>query len=191
MYVFFKEFSQENLGNVIPILRREVFMQLVWKKIKNFPTYEISSEGDVVNIDTGRYLRKSTTLQGAVKVGMVRAGVQYTKSVKVLVAEAFVPGRSDIFDTPIHLDGNTERNHADNLMWRPRWFAYRYTRQFVEPNEFDSFGPIEDLTTGIIYDTVLDASIHNGLLVEDIIRGIRTDETVFPTWQLFAYVVNS
>ena len=160
----------------------------VWVHIQGFHNYKISSSGRIANIDTGKILKESRTKNGVVKIGMVIGGVQYTRSVSVLVAEAFVEGRSDIFNTPIHLDGNPLNNRSDNLVWRPRWFAWKYSRQFDEIQPGQNRGPLVDLKTGEIYTDMVSAAIHNGLLISDIWKCVHTKKETFPTWQLFGLV---
>jgi hypothetical protein len=73
--------------------------------------YEVSNFGRIYNIQTGREMVLSPTLQGILTVGLMSENHdgypnrQYRRSVKRLVAEAFVPGETDLFDTPIQLDG--------------------------------------------------------------------------------------
>ena len=162
-------------------------MELQWVTVPDFPNYLISSEGDVLNKTSGRTLSKSRTKEGAVKVGLVHpiTGTQHTRSVKVLVADNFVPGKNEIFDTAIHLDGNEDHNSVDNLVWRPRWFAWKYTNQFSHVTELDHIGPLRDIDTDIRYYDIYQAAISNGLLFTDIRRAIAMKESVFPTFQRF------
>lgn len=161
-------------------------MEERWSTIEEFPTYKVSNFGDVLNQSSGKLMKQSQTRTGLSKVGMVSGGVQYTRGVAVLVAEAFVFGRSDIFDTPIHLDGNQQNNRCDNLLWRPRWFAWKYARQF-EDSPHNERGPILDLATDLWYDTVLDAAMANGILVRDILKSVPTKIGTFPTFQIFSF----
>ncbi len=164
-------------------------MEEVWAIIKDFPEYKISSYGQIVNLSTGKLLRQSFTTQGALKVGLVVGGKQFTRSVKVLVAEAFVGGQSKTFDTPIHLDGNQQNTWANNLMWRPRWFAWKYTQQFHTIDDFRNRGNIIDLTTDEVYFDIVEVVVVNGLLLTDIIRTIRNKTPIFPTNQVFDMVL--
>ena len=66
-------------------------------------------------------------------VGLFRDQEQYKRSVALLVAKAFLKQPSEFFDTPINLNGDRLDNQVINLMWRPRWFAIKYNRQFREP----------------------------------------------------------
>src|SRR6187397_603259 len=95
-----------------------------WRIIPEFPRYCVNEFGQVQNVDTERILRPSHLSDGRVKIGLMRDGIQYQRSVSRLVLEAFVPNRDpDRSDTPIHLDGDLSDCSAYNLAWRPRWFA--------------------------------------------------------------------
>jgi len=159
-----------------------------WEVIHDFPTYSVSDLGNVMNNKTVRDMHLTLTRQGDVKVGLVKAGKQYTRSVKVLVAEAFVPGEDDLFDTPTQLDGHQHNNRADNLVWRPRWFAWKYTRQFSESSSNNNAGPIFDMDTRERYADVYEAATVNGLLFKDVWRSINLGLPCFPTHQVFAFV---
>lgn len=159
-----------------------------WKIIPDFPNYSISDLGNVLNNSTRRDMRLTMTRQGDIKVGLVKGGTQFTRSVKVLVAEAFVSGRSDLFDTPIQLNGHQNDNQAHNLAWRPRWFAWKYTRQFSEPSDIHEAGPIYDVDTRERYTDVYEAAIINGLLCKDIWNSLNLGRPCFPTNQVFAFV---
>lgn len=162
-------------------------MMEIWERLAEFPTYKVSTYGNVLNDETGRYLKQSLTRTGLVKVGLVRGGVQHTRSVGLLVAETFVNGRDAIFDTPVHLDGDKTNNYVENIVWRPRWFAWRYSRQFVLSTIHHDRGPIID-DNGDIYKTFLDAAVKNGILVDDIWKCIIYKKPVFPTSQTFKLV---
>lgn len=163
-------------------------METEWRTIPEFPEYLVSNTGEVVNGKTGKWMQLSSTQRGAVKVGLVHHGKQYTRSVSVLVADAFVPGRDAIYDTPIHLDGDKTNNRADNLAWRPRWFALAYTKQFDAISENDRLGPLRDIATDQRYYDIVEAGTLHGLLFTDIRRAIVMKESVFPTIQRFEWV---
>lgn len=159
-------------------------MEMDWVTIPDFPDYLISNQGDVLNKHSGRPIRPSRTKDGSLKVGLVLSGKQFTRSVKVLVAENFVPGKDEISDTPIHLDGDADRNSADNIVWRPRWFAWEYKHQFHNVTDNDHIGPLKD-QRGVFYYDIYQAAIYNGLLFRDIRKSLATGDSVFPTFQVF------
>lgn len=162
-------------------------MEERWAVIEDFPTYHVSDRGRVINSDTGRVLSESQTKTGTLKIGLVMGGKQHTRSVSVLVAQAFVDGHSEVFNTPVHLDGNPKNNFVDNLVWRPRWFAWKYAHQFQEHIPGQTMGPIADIETGVVYVDMWHAALSNGLLVEDVWKSIHTLKPAFPTWQMFEF----
>jgi hypothetical protein len=160
----------------------------VRKPIDGFPNYEITNCGRVFNTKTGREMVLSPTMNGDLTVGLTRYGRQHRFSVKCLVARNFVEGESNLFNTPILLDCDQRNLVANNILWRPRWFAWKYTRQFHEQHNWYFFGPIADVETLIEYRNYIEVAVTFGLLCSDIMQSIYNQKSVFPTHQQFAYV---
>lgn len=156
-----------------------------WQQIEEFPEYSVSDMGRVRNDMTGRILSLSENQYGLVHVGMFQDGVQYHRSVPLLVAKAFLPSVPGPFDTPINLDGNRHNNRIENLMWRPRWFAVKYNQQFKWPYENPIEGPIFDLKTGAVSANSFACATRYGLLEEDVVLSIMNRTYVWPTYQEF------
>lgn len=151
--------------------------------------YFVTSDGRVINIKTERDMIFTPTQAGELTVGLMREGKQHRRSVKVLVAEAFVDGKDELFDTPIQLDGNRENLRADNILWRPRWFAWRYIRQFNDPiPSWYYIGPIYDASNNMEYRSIHEAAITNGNLCEDIHESILYGRPVFPGGETYVYM---
>lgn len=155
-----------------------------WRTIEDFPNYMVSDQGQIANRDSGRVVKLSRTRGGLMKVGLVREGRQMQRGVALIVASAFVEGKDDIFNTPIHLDGIPSNNAADNLVWRPRWFAWKFFRQFEE-GVVQQNKKVRDPATGRVYRTMMEAAKAHGLLVHDIWMSVYTGTTTFPTGQTF------
>ena len=156
-----------------------------WREIWEFPGYSVSDAGRVRNDRKGTFMTLSATEQGIVYVSLNRRGDHFKRSVSVLVAEAFVTtARKMSFDTPIHLDGDRENNTAENLLWRPRWYAIEYRRQFRDrPNGINN--PIQEFKTGEIFKNSWQAAISFGLLEREIVRSIVYLTYALPTFQRF------
>jgi hypothetical protein len=158
-----------------------------WVSIENFPGYSVSSWGRIRTDKSGRILALNENQYGLVQVGMMRDGVQYHRSVPLLVSKAFIPQPAGPFDTPINLDGNRYNNRIDNLVWRPRWFAIKYNRQFPrDSEEIYISDPLEDLKTGEISKNSYECIKKYGLLERDLVLSVLNRTYVWPTYQEFA-----
>lgn len=152
----------------------------IWRPIEGFPNYNISDAGNVRVEDTGHVLSLSTNHQLVVKVGLWDGGRQFTRGVANLVATAFVPGQTSTFDTPIHLNGDRGDNRAENLVWRPRWFALMYDAQFRSTNtNLRITSPILHVGPNIIYPDSLHVCRALGLLERDVVLAVNNET---PTW---------
>lgn len=161
-----------------------------WEPIPGFPNYDVSPIGMVRNRRSGRVIRPQETQLGLVFVGMMdEDGEQRQRGLARLVAQAFIPQELEVFDTPINVDGNRWNNHVGNLMWRPRWFAILYHRQFTGHRyEFPIDEPLRDLNTGEIYDNSWVVTVEFGLLEKELVNAIEFRTYVWPTYQLFEVV---
>jgi len=161
-----------------------------WCSIPTFSNYSVSNFGRVRNEETGRNMALLRNQHGLVNVGLTRNRVQYKRCVARLVAQAFLPAPpEDSFDTPINLDGDRTNNRAENLLWRPRWFAVKYFDQFDEPIRMGSFDtPIEEINSGEIFANSWDAAIRYGLLESEIFLAMLNRTYVWPTYQQFRVI---
>lgn len=162
-------------------------MDILWSTIEEFPNYEVSNYGDVRRALSTRHLSRRSITGGANVVSLFQEGVQHTRSIKVLVADAFVPvidyGFDADFDTPIQLDGTHDNCRADNLMWRPRWHALKYRRQFSSPGLMRLDHAVINITTSELFESVVDAATWEGVLIQDVFNaaGQGQGRRVFPT----------
>lgn len=144
--------------------------------------YSVSSMGRVRNDRFDRIMRLSINQQGIVKIGLIPEGSHTPKTYSVarLVAHYFLdPPRSEAFDTPIHLNGNRTDCRADNLMWRPRWFAVVFHRQFQDPiKEFAQ--PIICLDTDEIFDNCREPAMRYGVLESEVFSDVTNQGGVWP-----------
>ena len=66
-----------------------------WKPIPFFDDYSVSDHGRIRSDKSGRILALNENQYGLVQVGLMRDGVQYHRSVPLLVAKAFLtPSRA-------------------------------------------------------------------------------------------------
>jgi hypothetical protein len=159
-------------------------MQTQWVEIAQFPGYSVSDTGVIRNDETERIMRVTANTRGIAIVGLTKNGVQYKRSVSVLVADTFLMKPRSTFNSPINLDGDRFNNDAANLMWRPRWFAVRYFQQFQQDAPCFS-RPVEIIETEELFMSSWEAATTLGLLDREIAISIMTKNYVFPISQRF------
>jgi len=162
-----------------------------WRLIDEFPGYEVSNAGTVRNCRTKRVLSIFVNKNNTPYVAFSRQGKQFNKSLPVLVAEIFLPApEKETFTTPIHLNGDRTDCAAHNLMWRPRWFAIEFHKQFEEV--FNGERSVVRVSPPGLTLTAKQASMKYGLLLKDIINAATTQDEarklVWPTLQRFNVV---
>ena len=158
-----------------------------WRVVEEIPNYDVSDRGNVYNTKTNRMMRISTTSFGHAKINLTAEnGQQFTRSVAQLVAVAFVEPPTGRCDQVVVLDGDFTNLSAENLVWRPTWYAYQYTRQ-LKTQQFAHYCnlPIRNVSTGVVYPSVVAAGMAEGLLFTDVWRSTYTGDTIFPNWSLF------
>lgn len=157
-----------------------------WVTIPNFHSYEVSDQGRIRNVDRDKIKRANSNQNGTLQVMLHRGNISYRRSVAHLVAASFLPPpqRRD-FNTVIHLNGDYSDCRAENLAWRPRFFAIRYHRQFRDDRRRGFTDPVEDLTTGRVYSSSWEAAIEHGLIDHQIFIATMNGVSVFPTGQRF------
>ena len=88
----------------------------VWKTIKEFPNYEVSSLGEIRNKITKKHLKQQTKEKGYKGVILHKNNKKYNLRVHRVVATEFI-------DNPLnkpyvnHLNGNKADNRSKNLEW--------------------------------------------------------------------------
>lgn len=157
-----------------------------WKEIPGFPEYSVSTEGRIWSHARDREMRLSMNQYGVLKVGLFHEGEQTTQSVAVLVAQTFLPDHPEHFDTVIYLNGDRADCRADNLMWRPRWFARDYHRQLKKDYELVN-SVFEEINSGEMFENSLDAAQRYGLLEKDVFNDLLDQNAFLPEGQKFQF----
>lgn len=160
-----------------------------WEDIDGFPRYQVSSEGRIFNKATGHYQSWSPNNYGHPKISLLdERGERRTRSVAFIVAKHFVQKPNELCDRVIWLNGDLEDVRAENLAWRPRWFAWNYTHQFkVEQPAYYKNLPVVNLETNVEYENIIEAGMVEGLLFDHIWRATYAGTPTFPTgstWQI-------
>lgn len=138
-----------------------------WKIIPEFPDYEISNLGRVWNRRRDREVMPNPNNWGHLKVSFTPA--RLTRTVALLVAQAFVQPYDVVSNFVMLLDGNLTNCRADNIVWRPRQFAWRYARQLKTQQPLHMRNvPILNTDLHVEYDSVIECGMTEGMLFEDI-----------------------
>jgi mannose-6-phosphate isomerase-like protein (cupin superfamily) len=166
-------------------------MEEEWRNVKGFPHYEVSNFGNVRRIGNIENLVPKKAKGNAWFVKLSHGGVNTSKTLKTLVAEAFVEKPvnyiGDLFDTPIQLVLNTDEVRADKIQWRPRWFAIKYRRELNDPPYYYDV-PVMNIDTGNQHASILTAALHDGVLMSDIHRSATEGRKVFPTHHRYDFM---
>lgn len=89
-----------------------------WKPLKNFPSYNGSTEGRIMNIRTQRILKTFINNNGYEIICLRKNNKQYTVKVGRVIAETFL-GEHPGMDVG-YKNGNRSQNNISNLEWRTR-----------------------------------------------------------------------
>ena len=92
------------------------------KIINEYPNYRIYSDGRIEKLSPmarkgGIYISPALTINGYLRVSLMRNNKSKSFSVHRLVAEHFVDGKTDIKNYVNHIDGNKINNNFYNLEW--------------------------------------------------------------------------
>ena len=97
----------------------------MWKRIEEFPDYEVNEIGEVRNAATGYVKSQRISKQGYPVVNLTRDGKVYKCTVHRLVAAAFIP-RDAGKPCVNHKDENKQNNRVDNLEWCDVYYNNHY-----------------------------------------------------------------
>lgn len=90
--------------------------EIIWKKITDFPDYEISNQGEVKN-NKGKILKSRVDDLGYKSVNLYYAPYKHSLvRIHRLVAKSFIDNPNN-YDVVNHLDCNRKNNCVSNLEW--------------------------------------------------------------------------
>jgi hypothetical protein len=179
-----------DLTRTIFTAQREVFsLQEKWLPIADFEHYAVSNLGRICNLKRDALLTIHPNNQGIAKVGLQYSSGRLTsRSVAVLVAEAFLRRERETFNSPINRDGDRMNCQVDNLLWRPRWFAVKFHRQFLSDTFRHPTRSFMEIDTREIFTDYITPCVSYGLYYVDVILSYMNNQKVFPTRQQFKII---
>nr|DAM93111.1 MAG TPA: homing endonuclease [Caudoviricetes sp.] len=139
-----------------------------WKPIADYVgLYEVSSEGRVRNVKTGKILKPKNNRRGYLFVGLYKNGAVKNRYIHRLVAQAFIPNNDQSKTLINHKDENPRNNSVANL----EWCTYKYNANYGTRNERvakSKSKPIQqlDMKTGFIiatYPSLTEAGLSTGI----------------------------
>ncbi len=90
----------------------------IWKEVKDYPDYQISNFGNVKSLKHGKekILKKGVDTVGYLMINLSFNGIQKTRNIHQLVAEAFLNHIPNGFELVInHINFNKADNRVENL----------------------------------------------------------------------------
>lgn len=150
-----------------------------WVTLEDYQGHEINEMGEVRNKQNGQILKTSINQTGVRYVSLrnTTIGRYENRAVGTLVADTFCPGRGPDAETVLHLDGNTENNSAENLMWSSRWHAMAYHQEINNTDVRTLRRAVVD-AAGRRFNNVLDAARATGCLPSAIDYAARYNDNL-------------
>ena len=123
----------------------------IWKPLRNFPSYNGSSEGRIMNVRTQHILKPTVNKKGQTIVCLRKNNRRYIVRVHKLIAETFL-GEHPGMDVR-HKDKDRTNNRLDNLEWvtKHETFQDMNTRRNGNPTRYTR---VKVLETNEIYNSV-------------------------------------
>ena len=141
----------------------------VWKPLRNFPSYNGSSEGRIMNVRTRKILKPQVNERGYSVVCLRRNNKQYTVRVHRVIAETFL-GVHPGMDVR-HADDDRSNNRVENLYW-----ATRSETALDAFNRGTRIAPrkvrVAVVETGEVYESIKECSLDTGCSPSEIRKQI-------------------
>ena len=151
----------------------------VFKDIKGYPNYQISSLGRIWSKTSQRYLKGEIDINGYHRVTMIAInGKAKHEFCHRLVALAFIENPNN-YPYVNHKDENKQNNSVSNLEWCDTKYNNNYgthqQRGIETKKRNGTFSKrVKCLETGIIYESVAEATRQTGIThITDVCKGKR------------------
>jgi hypothetical protein len=158
----------------------------VWSRIPFGNGYYVSNRGQVRS-ETAM-LQIGSVNDGSLSVVLTSEKTSRPYLVRRLVAEAFCAKLGPNCGTVVHLDGDKTHCDANNLVWRPRWYAWQYCHQFNTPIRSDWMRPVFNIRLDEEFNSVIQAGMYYGILWKEVYRSAIEHVSIFPHGFEFAFL---
>ena len=139
----------------------------IWKPLRNFPSYNGSSEGRIMNIRTQRIMKTFKNDNGYIQVCLRKNNKQYTVKVARVIAETFLGEHSGM--DVAYKNGDRSDVCVDNLEWCTRQEVIR--RAFERGTKIPSRQtPVRVIETGEVYNSIRACARDIGCYQTDICK---------------------
>lgn len=138
----------------------------LFKNIKDFPQYEINTEGQIKNSNK-HILSQSISNSGYYRVHLCRNGKAKWYAVHKLVTQTFIPNPLHLPEVN-HKDENKLNNRVDNLEWCDSKYNCNYGARNeriskTQTNNTYNTKQVQCIETGIIYPSIMEAQRQTGI----------------------------
>ena len=133
-----------------------------WRRCKRIPAYEISNDGLLRNIRTGRIMKTRIDAKGYEVISLTINGKVKTEKIHRLVAEAFLEDDDYYGEDVTFRDGDRSHNHSDNLRWTSRRDLIRNTYSNGR-RQTHRMRRIRCVETGEVFDSIIECSRVMGI----------------------------
>lgn len=148
-------------------------MSEIWKQIKGYSSYQVSSMGQVRNSKTGRILKTQTSRRnGYVYTHLSKNNVVKAYRVHRLVAETFLSGRKDQVN---HINGIKNDNRVENLEWVSGSENQLHRYRVLKKDGGRKKIPVRCIETGKVYSCISEATKETKIgHIRQVIAGERS-----------------
>lgn len=161
-------------------------MDEFWETIPDFPGYDVSDLGRVVNKKTGRFLKATDNGSRNLIVNLQSNRRPVVKQLRWIVAETYLPPPPMLDSVPQHIDRDYTNCRASNLEWMSKsdvhWRIYQ-ERMGECPDE----KRVRNKDTDEIYTNIFEAARQLKGYATMIDRSMRNSEFEYKGFQ-FEYL---
>lgn len=152
-----------------------LFDNEVWVVIEEFPSYMVSSHGNVRHVSHHEPRKLYSNHQGFPTLVLWKdnSASRYSRQVNMLVAKAFCTPEHHTHTAVWHIDGNFENCRADNLLWdrRDRVLEWNDMQRRQAPKY--KTPKVQVNATGDIYENAYWAGMATGEIETAVISHIE------------------